>query len=450
MSARLPGSTLSESAISDPVPRLSGWWWLVIALPIALQVFCSWWGSVNLPFADDFDIVLDAVNRPQAERWSRMFARHNEHRILFARLSVELVYLLTGKADLVLLMTFGNVVHLIAIGIWIGVARRTVPAAAPSWWFPIAWLILFPYPELNSIWTTSSLQNLTIHTFAGCALASSRRYPWWATAWALFGAFSSANGILLPLLLMFDSGLAWWFSRGTVMVPMALGEQTPRRRLFWRVPILALGFAACFLAPGQSQGGTWVSPTGVGWFWMTLLGSPLEVLHPMLCGPAGVVVFGLCLVLLVPRKDWQSASIVRLLLLFELGSSLMIALRRSGFGVDYALMPRFRPVVCFLWATQWILVAEFCLQRWPTARWSHLVPRFATFGLAGLYVVLLPGLLAAGTYIVELRLAGNLRLMQGELDAAGMLGLSPEQVPRMRKILSEAIRQQVFAAPREP
>ena len=95
--------------IIEPLPHKSSWSsqnffsWLVILLPPAIYFYLIYSYSLNLPFADDFTILSQAIRIIQStnfsEQFSLLFASHNEHRVAFTRLAFTLSYALFGEID---------------------------------------------------------------------------------------------------------------------------------------------------------------------------------------------------------------------------------------------------------------------------------------------------------------------------------------------------------------
>ena len=104
--------------IIEPLPHKSSWSsqnffsWLVILLPPAIYFYLIYSYSLNLPFADDFTILSQAIRIIQStnfsEQFSLLFASHNEHRVAFTRLAFTLSYALFGEIDFSFLIFLGN------------------------------------------------------------------------------------------------------------------------------------------------------------------------------------------------------------------------------------------------------------------------------------------------------------------------------------------------------
>ena len=104
--------------IIEPLPHKSSWSsqiffsWLVILLPPAIYFYLIYSYSLNLPFADDFTILSQAISIFQSanlsENLSILFSQDGEHRLAFSRLAYTLSYILLGEVNFKFLVIFGN------------------------------------------------------------------------------------------------------------------------------------------------------------------------------------------------------------------------------------------------------------------------------------------------------------------------------------------------------
>lgn len=154
--------------------------------------------SVNVPCSDDYDAILDLVNRfgasTPSEKLSLLFRNHMEHRIVFCRVIVLLDHSIFGQINFVRLIFWGN---LSMIGLlWL--FYKMLPAVENKilYFIPIPFLFLNLQQYENAIWAMASLQNLYVVFFSILSLYLLNK-----------GNFSSLIGaILTALLASYTSG----------------------------------------------------------------------------------------------------------------------------------------------------------------------------------------------------------------------------------------------------
>jgi hypothetical protein len=141
--------------------------WIVILLPPTVYFYLVCLYSLNIPFADDFANLVDAIHIIQAttfnEKFSHFIALHNEHRIVFNRLVHTLFYFIFGEVDFRFLAIFGNIA-LVAL-LYLFYKILSVPHSKPLYFIPVSILLFQLQSWENMTWAASALQNQYILVF---------------------------------------------------------------------------------------------------------------------------------------------------------------------------------------------------------------------------------------------------------------------------------------------
>jgi|GEM_PF-3440184 len=187
---------------------------LVSLIPIlifgALITCCA----IDVPYWDDFDAILGALNNFSSsdsisDRASTLIALHNEHRLGVLRAFSVATLVLFGQIDFAALTILGNlglVVLLIALyQLTKDKFSRTSHALLVVC---CAFLIFQPQFYDTPLWPTVSLSNFSVVYFAALTFLFLERLSWprfvLALGCGVLGLFSQGNGILiLPLALVF-------------------------------------------------------------------------------------------------------------------------------------------------------------------------------------------------------------------------------------------------------
>lgn len=105
---------------------------LIALLPIIIYLWAILKYTVNMPFWDDYDSILNWINRFILHHdnlkyvMSMLLEQHNEHRILFDRVFILLDYYLFGSINFIYLSFVGylGLFALFGLMLWIGVMDR--------------------------------------------------------------------------------------------------------------------------------------------------------------------------------------------------------------------------------------------------------------------------------------------------------------------------------------
>jgi hypothetical protein len=181
----------------------------MIAAPAVFFYTILFRAAVNIPFFDEYDAVLDFMNRwlqtPGFAAKASFFvtAQHNEYKLLFEQAVFLLQFQLLGHIDFKQLSWIGNsFVVLLALPLW----RMFLPEEANlgrrlALFIPASWLLFqFNYYETLN-WGIAALQNITVlaFTFTAIYLLFSPSRTGFCGSLACFGlaVASSGNGFLL-------------------------------------------------------------------------------------------------------------------------------------------------------------------------------------------------------------------------------------------------------------
>lgn len=183
---------------------------LLILFPIAVFYLVFQKYAVNIPHWDDFAIRNTLAKMLETDSFSEkiklLFSQHNEHRILFTRLSAWFVYLLQGTLNLKSLMFIG---FLALVGLLVIFFQVSKKYNSPLLAFAPISLILFNVGLFeNTFWGMASVQNFGVIFFAFLTFYwlvfsienQNRNYFYLALFSCFFGVFTSSNGIIIPLI----------------------------------------------------------------------------------------------------------------------------------------------------------------------------------------------------------------------------------------------------------
>ena len=102
--------------------------WFAVLLPPTLYFYFVYSYSLNLPFADDFANLSQAISIFQSanfnEAFSIFFALENGHRIAFTRFIYILSHALFGEIDFRILILIGNIPLVVLLYLFFNVLNR--------------------------------------------------------------------------------------------------------------------------------------------------------------------------------------------------------------------------------------------------------------------------------------------------------------------------------------
>ncbi len=332
--------------------------WLGALLCIAPALATAellWRAAVDVPVFDDYDAIVEFLNRSVAvdgplAHARLLFAQHVEHRPAVLRVAAAAGFAARGHLDLRVLQGFGALGLVLLAGALLASFRPGAPLRERLLPFAPAALVLF-HPQFWSayLWPTCSAPNFFAVAFAAIAfqaLCSARSGSFaLAMAAATAAVFSQANGIAaLPLGLV------------------ALGGSRSRAR-WWAWIAFSLLLGATQLAAFERPSDTWsaaanlASPVRVAQvcgYVLHLFGGAPSFSQRGLAPVVGAVLLASLAALLLRGAHRRSPALVALLG-FLLASAGMNALVRVQQGVSAPLFQdRYRFYASAFLAATWL------------------------------------------------------------------------------------------------
>jgi hypothetical protein len=342
--------------------------------------------SINFPYYDDFEAILNFLTRyithpAIGDRIRLLFEQHSEHRLVFDRVIALLEYYLLPEINFKSFILIGHAGLAVAL-IMLYKSFRLKQRHNIIYLLPVAAIIFnFRYFE-TSFWPMAAMQNLWVLSFALASLYclhKETKYSFYFSI--LFGwlaAFTSANG-----MMTFVAG---------AFVLLTKKELLKRKHLIW--------FGCGLLAMGAY------------FYHYTKPPAHPPILQPMLDNPAGflgyalaflggafsddmtiAIIIGISLVcfavFITWRKYYEENPVIYSFIVFLLITSVLAALARLGFGVGQALSSKYAVNSAVLTSACYIALVSLVQKR------IRLVYLIALTGLAvyfhfGTYAKYLP------------------------------------------------------------
>lgn len=214
-------SAIVQSLLNN---RRDALWFSLICLPVILFYGMVFNYSVDVPSLDDFLAILGFMNRfvgvdSFLEKLSLIFSQHNEHRIVFTRITALAIYYLGGSVNFKLLIVAGN---LALLGLIFLIYHSANIKTAKLLYFAPAILLMFQPSYFESmLWAMASTSNFYILFFAFLSIYLLTHGSYnsfiFAVIFAISASYTQGNGILVffpGLFLLFHQGrykygLAW-------------------------------------------------------------------------------------------------------------------------------------------------------------------------------------------------------------------------------------------------
>jgi hypothetical protein len=137
--------------------------WGLICLPVAVLWGYFFWYALDVPWFDDIEafpgFLLEYLDAPSwQERWALLLKANNEHRIVFGKATLLLIYTLTGKLHFDWMMALGN---LCVLGIFALLWRvfRQASLGPAILFLPVGLLLFQPHYHLLTYWAITGLQH---------------------------------------------------------------------------------------------------------------------------------------------------------------------------------------------------------------------------------------------------------------------------------------------------
>ena len=312
---------------------------LLLAAIIVNHVLWVWHYAFQVPFGDDYVQILNRLiifhDLPPDLSLSQKLGfftgfSGGQHRLVFLNTVIVALYKIVGNIDFHTLVLIGNS-SLIALlwGLWkyvgsvLPISRNRI-----AYFLPVALLVLSPAYFEASLWATGVLQNLPVLAFAFFAIVYTSQRSGFFFLVALFAA--------LLAICTTASGMAVFLACAAVLVS---------QRRFAHASIMALLFIA--VAWSYTRGFPNDPSIPVTTSFSELIRFFLALCGALVWGKNGAIFLGVLLVTGFGVLTWQGLPkrnpVLWGLGLFVMLSMAMMSLGRAGFGVEAALLSRYKP-----------------------------------------------------------------------------------------------------------
>lgn len=323
----------------------------LICAPIIFYYLCIYIFAVNVPFADDYDSLRDHINFSSAkgtgERVSILFSQHNEHRQAYNRIVFVVYEFLFQEINYKFLPLIGNAALLFLLFFfWKNLQVITHQALV---FVPIP-LLLFQFVNwTNMTWTLAALSNLYVLCFAAISF------------------YFLSKGNIKGYIPGFLFGAASVFTQGSglgifpVFWCYLLAVKKYRESFYWLAGFLVIaGFYFMGYETPEHHPSIWEALKHQSQLWgyfFSFLGGFLFFSKKMAF--LGGFTFFLFFIFLTFKKYYLKRPALYLFLAFIFSVAGMAALARSGFGIDHALVPRYKIISILLAISFYIVVADW-------------------------------------------------------------------------------------------
>ena len=367
-------------------------------IPILYYAFTLVGYAWNMPYMDDYPVLVDFLNRwPEAslsERVDLLLEQNNFHRVVWVKVLALLNVGATGTVNFIFLQLVGNMALLLTI--WL---LYRASSSSKYWVFLPALFLIFQFQSWNNaFWAMAAVSNLWAPAWALLAFylssqpaeASDRnRLRWLAILVGLMALLTNGNGIVvLPLLCVA------WFSEPRGHKANYLTNFGPYGLTQHQYVILPLTLLALFLYfRGYSN------PSGPA---LSSLFSPEKIIHLLaldtaflgamfyhpsvawlsqVVGAATILWTGY---LLLNRYDRQNPTLFWFLIFLHL-TGLMLAVNRIEKGTELMYASRYRNITALMLATTYVTLAD--VVRLTRPRWLMRLVIAAGLGAVGIWGV---------------------------------------------------------------
>ena len=344
--------------------------WFVVLLPPALYFYFVYSYSLNLPFADDFTNLSQAIRFFQSanfnEAFSSLFALGNGHRTAFTRFIYILSHALFGEIDFRILILIGNIPLVVLLYLFFNLLK--VPRSNLLYFIPISTLLFQLQFWKNMTWAASSIQHQYILLFTGLTFyfLSKKSNPGFYTAFffAIVSVFTLASGWVTIFL--------GWL--------ILLIHKRYQQSSIWAVGALLLGFfyfknfhsTTNIFAGIQSFDGF----KNFLMFYSAFLGSALSPVNIYIAAGFGIILsFYLCY--LTWDKYFERNITVFMFMVYIFLNAIIVAMARSDLGVENVFAPRYKVVSVTLIILVYMSLAE---------RFSSSINKFRGFVAIGILI----------------------------------------------------------------
>lgn len=300
------------------------------ALAVALYVLAIRRFAADMPITDDYLAILaflmDFSGQDLPARFASLLAQYNEHRLLIPRLIAWAAYAAAGQVQFVHLIWIGNLAWLCTGLLFWRQARRA--GVTPAQFTPIVILMAtFSHHDLMT-WAMASIQQyyqLLLGFVAITFMVAGQLRA--ALAFLVLSCCTGGGGlVLVPLMLLYHLARREW---GKLMVSLAVSAMV----VLIYFPVLDYQHPVGHPSIAQAL----MRPAELFLYACAFLGG---IAH----NTRASVALGLLLLLLFIRQApviFRSNPWVAWSAVFILGSALVNAMARSGFGLHYATSSRY-------------------------------------------------------------------------------------------------------------
>ena len=309
--------------------------WFAVLLPPTLYFYFVYSYSLNLPFADDFTILSQAINIFQStsysEKFSILFSQDGEHRLVFSRLAYTLSYILFGEIDFKFLVILGNTSLLALLYLFFKIPKG--PHVSLLYFVPVS-ILLFQFQFWkNMIWAQSALHHQYILFFTGLTFyflsKNSNRGFYCGFFFAVVSVFTQGSGLGTIFL-------GW--------IILLIGKRF-RQSVIWAVGALLIGLfyfndfhtITNVYAGTQSLEGF----KNLLIYFFAFLGSALSFDNMYVAVGLGVILSSyLCF--LTWEKYFTKNPTVYAFMVYIFFIAALVAIARSDLGVENVFSPRYK------------------------------------------------------------------------------------------------------------
>ena len=297
-------------------------------LPFALFYINVIRYSVDVPVHDDYGIFLGLIQswlKPGSliERFSLIFAQHNEHRVAFARLVTLVEYYLTGKVNFSVLTTFGTIGWGLVVALICYVLVKQ---------YSLSFVEILPIPYVLFVFTQ----------FNNMFMATTAITFYWSILFSFLMFLSLTEKKIFLACLLFPFAL-FTSGNGVLLFPVGVFYLILQKR--WRdliifgiscLVFMLLYFIHYQIAQGLTLAAILHNLGTLVCFPIAFLGNIWPSVNISLI--LGTVVSMVLLYCVIFRRRNQYLFLASLWLL---GTAALVALTRSSFGLDEAISSRY-------------------------------------------------------------------------------------------------------------
>lgn len=322
--------------------------YLIIAIPVIIFYSLFFKFAVNAPINDDFQAVLDSVNKIIAtdsisEKLKILFAQHNEHRIVYDRIWSIISYKLQYNINFNFLAFIGN---LSLLGMAVIFYKRFASLQKPILLFLPVVVFLFNISSWeNMTFAMASLSNFTVYLFILISLG-----------FITSDTLGKKRNLYLAFLFLFLAAMTQ--GGGLFLIPISIGVLLYKKEYKNAVifGVFCLGLLALYFynyqKPPQSIG---IVDSIIGFkfdillFALAFLGNAFNYYlvynNPVYSSHFTMVVGGLFFLLflyITYTKYYKKNLFVYSLMLLLVMSAFITAVSRISFGIETSGASRYR------------------------------------------------------------------------------------------------------------